>query len=82
MIQIAVIDCIIMAVLRSRCGRYIFALRFLSFYLSFLLSSPNLSSRRLDVYHTSTHDVHGLNACLECMSEMCCTRLAGNTGRK
>ena len=29
-----------------------------SFYLSFyLFSSPNLSGRRLDVYHTSTHDV-------------------------
>jgi len=28
------------------------------FYLSsFFFSSPNLSSRRLDVYHTSTHDV-------------------------
>jgi len=28
------------------------------FYLSsFFISSPNLSRRRLDVYHTSTHDV-------------------------
>ena len=27
------------------------------FYLLFLYSSPNLSGRRLDVYHTSTHDV-------------------------
>jgi len=28
------------------------------FYLSILCySSPNLSSHRLDVYHTSTHDV-------------------------
>ena len=29
------------------------------FYLSFifLFSSPNLSGRRLDVYHTSTHGV-------------------------
>jgi len=43
-----------MAALRSRCGHYIFTLWFLS----------NLSSRRLDVYHTST----------------CCTRLAANTG--
>jgi len=67
-----------MAALRSRCGHYIFALWFLSvvFY-----SSPNLSRRRLDVYHTSTHDV-AFSANLECMSEMCCTRLAGNTGRK
>jgi len=47
---------IIMAALRSRCGHYIFALWFLlsSF---FFLSSPNLSGRRVDVYHTSTHDV-------------------------
>ena len=29
---------------------------YLSFFLSFF-SSPNLSGRRLDVYHTSTHDV-------------------------
>ena len=27
------------------------------FFLSFFYSSPNLSSRRLDVYHTLTHDV-------------------------
>jgi len=42
----------IMAALRSRYGHYIFALWFLSFF-----SSPNLSGRRLDVYHTSTHGV-------------------------
>jgi len=46
--------------------------------LSFFLSSPNL---RLDVYHTSTHGV-ALVANLECMSEMCCTRLGENTGCK
>ena len=39
----------------NRAGHYIFALWFLSSF--FLFSSPNLSSRRLDVYHTSTHDV-------------------------
>ena len=33
----------------------IFALWFLSIF--FLFSSPNLSGRRLDVYHTSTHGV-------------------------
>jgi len=27
------------------------------FFLLFLLSSPNLSRRRLDVYHTSTYGV-------------------------
>jgi len=42
-----------MAALRSRCGHYIFAV--VSF--SFFFSSPNLSGRRLDVYHTSTHGV-------------------------
>ena len=44
-----------MAALRSRCGHYIFALWFLSFYLFYSL--PNLSRRRLDVYHTSTRGV-------------------------
>ena len=45
---------LIMADLRRRCGHYIFALWFLSFYL---FSSPNLSGRRLDVYHTLTRGV-------------------------
>ena len=67
--------------LRSRCGQYIFALcPVVSFYLFDL--SPNLSGRRLDVYHTSTHGVAIYSANLECRSEMCCTQLAGNTGRK
>jgi len=45
-----------MAAVRSKCGYYIFVLRFLlSFF--FFFSSRNLSGRRLDVYHTSTHDV-------------------------
>ena len=48
---------IIMAALRSRCEHYIFVLFLLlsSFFLGFF--SPNLSDRRLDVYHTSTHGV-------------------------
>jgi len=46
---------VIMATLRSRCGHYIFALWFLSIF--FFYFSPNLSGRRLDVYHTSTHGV-------------------------
>jgi len=50
-----------------------------SFLLSFF-SSPNLSSRRMDVYHTSTR--YGPSANLECRSEMCCMRLAGNAGPK
>ena len=42
-----------MAALRSRCGHYILPW----FLLSFFFPSRNLSRRRLDVYHTSTHDV-------------------------
>jgi len=42
-----------MAALYNRAGHYIFALWFSS--SSFF--SPNLSRRRLDVYHTSTHGV-------------------------
>jgi len=54
------------------------------FFLSFFVySSPNLSGCRLDVYHTSTvHTWCGPSANLECRSEMCCMRLAGNTGCK
>jgi len=43
------------AALRSRCGHYIFVLWFL--LLSSFFSLPNLSSRRVHVYHTSTHGV-------------------------
>ena len=50
------------------------------FFLLLLFSSPNLSGPKLDVYHTYTWC--GLRANLECRSEMCCTRLAKNTGRK
>jgi len=45
----------IMASLRSRCRHYIFALWFL--LSSSFFSWPNLSHRRLDVYHTCTHGV-------------------------
>ena len=69
---------IIMVGLCNRADHYILPC---DFYLSFLFSSPNLSGRRLDVYHTSTHGV-ALSANLEGMSEMCCTRLAANTGLK
>jgi len=47
---------LVMAALCSRCGHYIFALWFVS-SSSIFFSSPNLSGRRLDVYHTSTHGV-------------------------
>jgi len=50
-----------------------------SFYLSFF-SSPNLSGHR-PLYRTSTHGV-ALAWEWECRSEMYCTWLAGNTGRK
>jgi len=46
---------LVMAALRCRCGHYIFVLWFLA--SSFFFSSPNLSRRTLDVYHTSTHGV-------------------------
>ena len=58
----------VMAALRSRCGHYIFALWFLSSIYLLFYSWPNLSSRRLDVYHTSTHGVALVciqNACLK-----------------
>ena len=45
-----------MAALCSRCGHYIFVLWLLS-SLFILFSLPNLSGRRLDVYHTYARDV-------------------------
>ena len=53
-----------MAALCNSGGHYTFATWLLSFF-----SSPDLSGRRLDVYHTSTHGValvRILNACLKC----------------
>jgi len=50
------------------------------FLLSSFLSLPYLSDCRMDVYHTSTHGVALVR--IECRSEMCCTRLAGNAGRQ
>ena len=46
-----------MVALCYRAGHYIFALWFLLSSSSFFFFSPNLSGRRLDVYHTSTHGV-------------------------
>jgi len=46
-----------MAALCNRAGQYIFALWFLLSSSFYLFSSPILSRPRLDVYHTSTHDV-------------------------
>jgi len=42
-----------MAALCNTACHYIFAVWFVSSFFS----SPNLSGRRLDVYHTSTHGV-------------------------
>jgi len=53
----------VMAALCNRADHYIFALWFLS-SIFFFFSSPNLSGRRLDVYHTSIHGVASAN--LEC----------------
>ena len=67
-----------MAALRSRCG-HIFVLWFLSsFVLFFLTKSQRSEIGCLPYFHT----LCDLSANLECMSEMCCTRLAENTGRK
>jgi len=62
-------------------GRPLYFAAVVTFFF-FLFSSPILSGRKLDVYRTSTHDVCGLSANLECRSEMCCIRIAENTGRK
>ena len=48
---------LIMAAPCNRTGHYIFALWFLSFFFFYLFSSPNLSGRRLDVYHILPHIV-------------------------
>jgi len=58
-----------MAALWNRAGHYIFALLFLLLSFFFFFSSPNLSRRRVDVYHTFTHGValaRIYNACLKC----------------
>jgi len=62
-------------------GHYIFTLWFLSSFFLLLFSLPNLSGRRLDVYHTSTHGV-ALVRIWNAGLKMCCTRLAENTGCK
>ena len=71
----------LMAALRNRAGHYIFALWFLSFYLPIFF--PRLISAVGDWMSTKLpHMVWPYSADLECRSEMCCTRLAENTGRK
>jgi len=75
-----------MAALWNRAGHCIFVLWFLLFFsFLYVFSLPNLRGHRLDVYHT-WYDRHttwcGRCANLECRSEMCCTWLAENSGRK
>jgi len=49
---------LVMVAIRNRADHYIFALwLLLSSFVLLFFSSPNLSRRRLDVYHTSTHGV-------------------------
>jgi len=60
---------------------YIFALWFLSFCQSFYLF-PRLISAATDWMSTILLHMAWPCANLECRSEMCCTRLAANTGRK
>ena len=48
---------LIMVTLRNRAGHYILPCDFYLLLSIYLFSSPNLSGRRLDVYHTSTHCV-------------------------
>ena len=47
---------LVMVALWNRADHYIFILWFL-LSISYLFSSPNLSGRRVDVYHTSTYGV-------------------------
>ena len=70
---------VVMAALRSRCRHYIFALWFLSVFLFFI---PRLISAVRDWMSTILDTWCGPSANLECRSEMCCTRLAANAGRK
>ena len=75
---VIIADTIFMATLRTL---YLFPV-VSSIFLSSFFSSPSLSSRRVDVYHTHVYTWCGPSANIECRSEMCCTRLPGNTGRK
>jgi len=63
-----------MAALRSRCGDSILQLWFVSVFLAY---SQRSQTGCLPYFHTWC----GLSVNLECRSEMCCTRLAENTGR-
>ena len=74
--------CLVMAAQWNRAGHYIFVLWFLlsssSSFFFFLAYSQPWQIGCLPYFHTWC----GLSANLECRSEMCCTRLAKNMGRK
>ena len=57
-VYVQTVSVFFMVALCNRADHYIFIL-FLSFFLLsfFFFSSPNLSGRRLDVYHTLAHGV-------------------------
>jgi len=50
-------EVLVMVALWNRAYHYIFILWFPSIFYLILFSSPNISGRTLDVYHTSTHGV-------------------------
>ena len=54
MIKIVVVDVVVLII---GIGQTIIFLHVVSYFSFLLFSSPNLSGRRLDVYHTSTHGV-------------------------
>ena len=74
----------VMAALWNRAGHYIFDAVVSIFCLSIcLFSSPDLSGRTLDVYHTwSLGHMVWPSANLEYRSETCCAQLAKNAGHK
>jgi len=56
-LEFIIVYLIIMVALCNRADHYIFILFLLSSSFFFFFSSPNLSGRKLDVYHTLAHDV-------------------------
>jgi len=72
---------VIIDALWNRAGHYIFALWYLLLLSSIFFSSPK-SQRSQSGCLPYCYTWCGLHANLECRSEMCCTRLAGNAVRK
>ena len=70
---------LLLAALWNRAGHYIFVLCFFFPSSSFFLAYSQPSHIRCLPY---IHTRCGRSVNLECMHEMCCTRLAENTGRK